>query len=585
MSALVPAAPLSFGEIEIVQARAEFTRGNNARAVALACAALKANPRSFNAHLLLGELALSRPDGAAVAEKVFRQALALRLRDSDAERLLAAALTAQGRRQEAIELLQRSTRAHPTDTTALLELSKLCEAEHQFDSAEAALRQATRAEPTSMPIARCMGDMLKRRGRLVEALVWHRRAAGSADSRLPAAGFDERRHAVFIMQQGLAWSCLSPIYSAFAADAAWKTTVVAVPFRHSHYSTDEERNRIFGFLETEGVPYIRWDEFELTARCADVAFLSLPYEETFPKGWRIDDLIRAIPRLVYVPYALVIVGGEENTQCQFDLPLQQRAWMVVAHSERNKAMFVRHCKTGDAHVVVTGHPKIDAASQLESVNDEELPRFAAGRKIVCWNPHFDLRPNDTPWGAGCSTFFRWQEFLLGEFARRPDMVFVIRPHPLFFSSLEKRKLWTRAQRADFLARVESTSNVLIDHRPSYATVFATANAMISDASSLLIEYAVTGNPLLYLRNPHGPALNDDGEFVREHFYTAEREEEIRKFLDMVAAGEDPRAASRELALPGFVHRPIEGAATAVKRAVVARLAAENPATPSQLTAV
>jgi len=214
---------------------------------------------------------------------------------------------------------------------------------------------------------------------------------------------------------------------------------------------------------------------------------------------------------------------------------------------------------------------------LSAVDTTELDRFAAGRKLVGWNPHFDIRPKaGSVWGEGFSTFARWWEFLLAEFARRPDLALVIRPHPLFFGTLLSRQIWTQAQIDTFLRRTQAAGNVLIDRHPSYLALFKRADAMLSDASSFVLEYGATGKPLVYLHNPDGPGLNDDGDFVREHFYTAEREPELAAFLDMVEAGRDPRGAARRRAFPEYLHQPPEGVGTAVKRAVLDRLKREAP---------
>lgn len=559
---------------DLTEARRLLAARNFGAALPKALAALKADPRSADAHLLLGEIAASRPDGAERALESFRQAATLRPDDPAIERTLAFALMRGGRRREAIEHLQRVHRLRPTELQPALELARAHEEENNHFAAEKTLWNAIMQHDQAPEAAQAWGDFLKRRGQLREALIWHRRAAGSNEFDLPPVSVG-RKHALFVVQQALAWPCLASVYAAYAADPEWKVTVVAVPFRHPSFTTEAERNSVLEFLKREGIPHVRWEELKLTPGAADVAFLNLPYDETLPAGWRVADLMRAVPRLVYLPYALVIVGGTENTACQFNLPLQQRAWMVVAHSERNKSMFTRHCATGDAHVVVTGHPKLDALRGLASIDDAELARFVGDRKMICWNPHFDARPDGSDFGTGLSTFLRWQEFLIAEFERRPDVAFVIRPHPLFFGSLEKKRIWTAEQMAAFNARVARAGNILIDRRPSYLPVFARSAALISDASSLLIEYGATGRPLLYLQNPRGPGLNEDGEFVRDHCYTAEREAQIQEFIDMVVRGEDSLARGRRAAFPRFVHQPPGSVAEAVKAAVAERLEEES----------
>ena len=431
--------------------------------------------------------------------------------------------------------------------------------------------------PTRRGLMMWMGHARKRQGRLEEALAWHRRAAGAAEPQkwaLPRG----RRRVVFVVQHGPSWSSTESVYAAFAADPAWETTVVGMPYIHPFYTPAEsERDAIFEFLAKQRIPHVRWDAFRLEPNFADILFLQNPYDITRPEGWRVPDLLKLVPRLAYVPYALEIGGGEENATLQMNLPLQRVAWMVFARSSQHKAMFARHCAGGNAHVVVTGHPKMDAVLGQLPAPDPGLTAFAAGRKLVVWNPQFDVRLNGTAFGSGYSTFLRWRDFLPDEFARRPDMALVIRPHPLFFAALDDRGIWNRAQKDAFLRRCTTTGNIQIDRRPSYLPVFGASAAMISDASSFILEYGATGKPLLYLHNPHGPGLNADGEYIHRYCSTAVEEEDIVGFLDEVAAGRDQRGDARRAAYGQFMHLPAEGVGVAIKRAVEISLPAAEPA--------
>lgn len=558
-------------------ARAEMTRGNHPAALQLACAAIQRDPQCHDAYVVLGELALAKPQGESVAENLFRQALALRPNDANVQRLLATALVPQGKVDEAVALAARALQAQPRDPATLLLAARIQLASNRLVEAEKILRAAVHFHPAWREANGLLGDLLKRRGDVSGALIRHRRAAGSNEMTLPPVG--RPRRAILLVQLGAAWASLASLHRALANDPEWNVTVVGLPFLHSHYSDDSERHAVFGFLTEAGIPFVRWEDFRLEPGCADVAFLHLPYDETLPRGWHHDDLFRAVPRLVYIPYALVVVGGTENTAYQFNLPLQQRAWMVVAHSPRNRAMFTRHCTTGDAHVAITGHPKLDVLQNLDTAPGEALRREAAGRKVVCWNPHFDVRPDGSRFGSGCSTFLGWQSFLLDEIARRPDLFLLIRPHPLFFSTLAKKNLWSPAEAEEFQRRIAALPNVRLDSNAEYLPAFSASAAMISDASSLILEFAATGRPLLYLRNPHGPGLNDHGDLVRDHLYTAENESEIRTFLDQIATGSDPRREGRLAALSEYLVQPEGGAGVAIVRAIDERLAAEVSPVP------
>ncbi|MEO6004645.1 MAG: tetratricopeptide repeat protein [Opitutus sp.] len=553
-------------------AEALFVQGKLKAAAEYLLPVVGKHPNDTKALFLLAKVAAKfGNDGAA--EAALRQALMYEPRNASVLASLAEMLRTKGQLDEANEVLGRVEKADTLDSGSILRLAQIREHQNKPDFAEKLLREGLRRFPDSTETAIALGDLLKRKGALTEALVMHRHAAGAPIAELPKVN-RERRRALFLVQTGSSWQSLASIYEQFRTDPNWDAVVVAVPFIHCHFTTDDERNAVFEFLRNEGITYVRWDEFALSVGCADIAFFYIPYDETLPAGWRLNDFLRCVPRIIYVPYALVIVGGTENTQSQFNLPLQQRAWLVVAHSARNRALYARHCLTGCAHVEVTGHPKMDALRRLSAFIDPEITAFASGRKVVCWNPHFDYRPNETAFGSGLSTFLRWKDFLLAEFSLRRELALVIRPHPLFFSSLNTRGFWRDTHAQEFEARIRESGNVMIDRRPSYLPVFASAVAMISDASSLLLEFAVTGKPLLYLRNPHGPELDDHGELVRDHLYTATQESEIREFLDLVTQAEDPRRPARLNAMGDFVYQPAEGADLAVKRAIERRLEQE-----------
>lgn len=443
-----------------------------------------------------------------------------------------------------------------------------------WTSEEEAVRTLQRIAPSSPNVQLHLGHMLKRQGKAAEALDCYRRAAGAGSYET-----GERRRAkprvVFLVQHGPSWACTESIWQAFEADAGWETLIVALPYRHPLYNrAQNDTNGIFEFLRGRSIPHLRWDEFSLQPGCADLMFVQNPYDVTRPLGWQVPDLLRSVPRLAYVPYGIEIGGGDANANNQFNQLIQQVAWAVFARSDRHRRMFTKRCAAGDSHVYVTGHPKMDAQRELAAARDPELTEFVAGRRTVLWNPQFDVRPNGTRFGGGFSTFLRWRDFMVAEFARRPDMAFIIRPHPLFFGTMEARGILTPEQIETWLQHCAAAGNIHIDRRASYLPAFAAADAMLSDASSFLLEYAGTGKPLLYLHNPHGPSLNEDGTFVTEFCGAAETEEEIRAFLDDAAANRDSRGAERMAAYREYMYIPAGGVGRKIKEIICSRLEAE-----------
>ncbi len=553
-----------------------------------AARALKLDPKLPAAWYWLGQISLRQSERCAdlaqwrefgAALKFLRGAAALAPRRADYWLELGLALRRGGLLREAAEALARAQECDPSPPSGWLALGEAWFAFGEMDRAADAFAAGLGHAPTDRLLLRWLGHARKRQGRLEEARSHHLRSFGIAGDLLGPGGWSGgKRRAVFLVQHGPAWTCTESVYRQFAADPAWEAVVVAAPYLHPFYNqAQDDTNAIFPFLDAQGTPYLKWDEFPLGPHFADVVFVQNPYDVTRPPTWHVPQLLRHGVRLAYLPYGLEIGGGERNNTMVMNLPLQQFAWMVFVRSERQKRSYADHCLTGNAHVVVTGHAKLDALRDLTDADTSELRTFAAGRRIVAWNPHFDIRLNGTRFGGGFSTFLRWSEFFLEEFGRRKDLALVMRPHPLFFGTLEDRGILTAGQIKAYLDRGCADGVMWVDRNPSHLPLFAAADAMMSDISSFVLEFTATGKPLLYLHNPHGLPLNDDAEFVHRYLDQAEREEQIVRFLDQVAAGHDPRRRERMAAYSEYLFQPTGGTGRAVKQAIEARLAAEEAA--------
>ncbi len=552
-------------------ARASLEKGNPAEALKAANLALASDSRCIEALEVLGDVAL--PQDASMAEKAYRLAASLAPGDSRLAAAVGEALLAQGKKREAGDILRAASRSGPGQLRLLLAMARWHRAEGRRDDAVAQLRMAAPLAGTAADRIR-IGHELRLSGRTLESLAQYRRAAGVESPVQPVDPSSKPVRVAFLVQYPQGWTSIRSVWEAFWDDRRFDPFIVACPNTPPN-QVEGGSDAIYSFLEENHVPFTRWNEFVLEPGFADVLFIQLPYDITRPPPLHVAELIKLVPRLAYVPYALEIGGGAENINLLTNLPLHQYAWAVFARSARQKAAFARYCSSGDAHVVVTGHPKMDCLRGAPRIPDPDLERFVDGRRMVIWNPHYDARPDGSEWGKGYSTFIRWWRHMPQQMASRRDLAFVIRPHPLFFDTLRQRGLMAPGQLDEFLGSCTAAGNIQIDRRTSYLPVFAASSAMMSDASSFVLEYAGTGRPMLYLHNPRGPGLNSDGDFVRDYCETAQTEAGIARFLDGVTTGADARGDARRAAFRSeFMHLPEEGAGEAIKAAVLERLKKE-----------
>ncbi len=312
----------------------------------------------------------------------------------------------------------------------------------------------------------------------------------------------------------------------------------------------------------------------LAAQLADPAsplravFFYDPWDGLRPSPATAQDVVNAGVRVAYVPYGTNVGAGEKTMQLAYNTPMHQLAWRAFARSPVQRGLYRQFCVAGDQHVRVLGLPKYDRIATLDPAG--EGIEVACDGPVVLWNPHFTFGPD------GWSTFRSYLDRLLRYAADHQDFTLLIRPHFRLFTDLP-----ASTEGAALLSRMTAAAqrrhNVVLDRGEDYLPAFRTADAMLSDASSLLSEFMALGRPALYLHRIDGPGVTADAQYF---FNTdvATSWPAVQGFLDQVRAGRDPFAEHRK----NLVHRHfpmLDGSAGArIVDEVLAGLAAEGALT-------
>lgn len=352
----------------------------------------------------------------------------------------------------------------------------------------------------------------------------------------------------FLFQMPETWTSWATLWHACVASPHFDPLLVLLPFEHDSATDAHKPQR---FLEAQGLSFVRADAYDLAARQPDVVVIQNPYDSTRPPMFHMEGLVRSNVRVIYVPYGLDVGGGVENLRWQYDLDVHQKAWRVFARSVSHKKMFSRYCSSGDAHVVVTGHPKIDAIVRplpTLSGSARSTEGKSERRRHVLWTPHFSVNE------GGWSTYLKYAEQMLAYFESKPaDLSLIIRPHPLLFGRLKHQGLLDDAGIASLRNRFDQPPYIYFDECEQYDVSFERSSCLVADAGSFLLEYLATEKPILYLHNVDGPGLNASGAFT-ENYYQAADFGDIVSFMEMVASGEDPKREQRLAQVSPLLHR-------------------------------
>src|SRR5262249_17893817 len=101
--------------------------------------------------------------------------------------------------------------------------------------------------------------------------------------------------------------------------------------------------------------------------------------------------------------------------------------------------------------------------------------------------------------------------------------------------------------------IQQSDNMMLDESGDYKTSFYHSHAMISDASSLALEYLYTQKPVLFTFDKGSDWLNED-RYIIDYLYQGKKTEDVEDFIQMIGRYEDPMLPSRLGIMDQFMYQ-------------------------------
>ena len=247
-----------------------------------------------------------------------------------------------------------------------------------------------------------------------------------------------------------------------------------------------------------------------------------------------------------VPYAIRTLGGTDIQS----LPWHHQLMFLQFPPTEAQSRFYRNSlpewKWAGTSCAV-GHPILD--QYLKPSENAESAQY------VIYAPHWSFALAGVKQPVTLSSFLGNGRQIL-EYARKHlEFNWVFKPHPLLYKELILRGVWTREEVDAYYKAWGMVGRVCTDG--DYIRLFQNAKALITDCGSFLVEFPMTGKPLIRLiprelDYPLFPAF----EKLYDSFYVARNLDEMyAAFAQVLERGEDPKKearlnAVRELGLMG-----------------------------------
>lgn len=377
------------------------------------------------------------------------------------------------------------------------------------------------------------------------------RANFLAEQKLTHALVDGKINVGFVFSQDSSdFGKIEPVFLALANDSRFVVTLVCLPpwIGEDRKFYDKTKNENYEFCKTkftvENVKIIDgWlggDKFvDLKIFDFSYVFFNSPYPHFSPKSYH-PKVVSRYSKICYTPYGFTLSKMFLPISSSWD----EFRWFycVYACSKGEKSYFDdRIKKKGTANlqrVAFCGFPRMHSFVAQKDAN-APMWEFSKNKFRALWTPRWSTED-----AIGGSNFLKYKDFMLELVKDNPDIDFVFRPHPLTFGNFIQTGQMTKPQVDSYKVACD-TNNSKLDETSEYAPTFWQSGVLITDFSSIIIEYFITEHPILFCTtktNMDQPT--EELEKMLSCCYIANSEEDIKKYLLQLKKGEDPLKEKR-----------------------------------------
>lgn len=321
----------------------------------------------------------------------------------------------------------------------------------------------------------------------------------------------------FIVQFPEMWNSIKSICDDMLQDNRFKVTIICVPkflqktvFQPQIKFHKENDAKIF--LEKNGYEAIdakdkngAWIKYKKLK--SDFVFVQRPYNLHLPKKLRFNILSKT-SLICYTPYGYPLSKSAlVKTTMNYFFLKYATYYFSFDKTQLNYFNENKFLKSSRG-IKISNSARMDL---LQKPNKENIHIV----RTVLWTPRWYIGDGSN----GKSNFLNYKNALLDYFENKPEMKLIIRPHPLMFENFVRVGAMTQNEVDGFISDISKKSNICLDNEPDYHKSFNDSDVLISDFSSLLYEFILTGKPVLYCGETND--FNEIANLISTGFYNVD----------------------------------------------------------------
>lgn len=349
----------------------------------------------------------------------------------------------------------------------------------------------------------------------------------------------EKIHVLFLCHRPAVWGSMKSIYERLCDDKNFKVTIVTIPQLTITGEYDDEGVDSFFHGENTVQGYRRdTDTFiDLKELQPDYVFYQQPYNMNYIPEYR-SEVVSKYARICYLAYFTYmdnLAQGNPYDEC-YPLDFLRDVSYFFSQYDSEAEYLQNRVATLQPYrprIEITGYPKYDSIEcYREQDSDVWKNKEWSGHFRVIWTPRWTTNEH-------CCHFFDYKDKILELCRRMPDIELVFRPHPQSWMEWEHTGEFTRVQAEQYRTEYDELNNAAIDNTAEYLGTFYHSDCLITDTSSLVPEYLLTGKPVIYCNREKSTNKFQRGIGFSDALYWVESWEELEKTILRLKHGEDP----------------------------------------------
>lgn len=370
---------------------------------------------------------------------------------------------------------------------------------------------------------------------------------------------------VFVCHSPSLWGKQSPVFKALRLDPSFNVSLVAAPYRHATFGDNNfhDAGTADYIRREEGIePIIGYDStsdewLDLQSLQPDYVFFQQPYDCIFPFSYT-SECVSMYARICYVPYYGILIFNGVMEEVTHPLSFFKNVSLAfLGHEKEAEDILGRFCGTvRSSQLEIVGPPALDYVKHSKSPTGAHWNlEYTDKRTRILWTPRWRTE-------EGTCHFFDYNDYFV-ELAKRDESIdFLFRPHPLCFNNFLTTGELSQVDHDNMIEDYERLQNAAIDRSGVYEDTFLSCDILVSDMSSMMAEFFITGKPIVYTHRED--TFNEFGSELAEGYYWVRNQQELEDVLSTLRRGEDPLKSKRQEIIERMFFIPEEGSASVIK---------------------